>query len=250
MNILVRFFIFGTILILMLATLNLYSGGFDVLRWAVFASSLALIHVSNRSCTVGWIIIFAAIAIIFNPFYQFLHLTKEVWRGADVFVIMVFSVFFWRYYGLYKKGLRFERYVSSLFPNNIWVIADRTKDSSKKLGRLVESDANPDFTFRNIETGKKIAVECKYHSYFYKGKYGDFGTWWRKEQGERYRTYGTKHQIPVFVAVGIGGSPKNPRRLFFVPLEKLNNVPYGFITENNLKQFERERGARFIHPVN
>ena len=150
MNVLTRLFIFGTIFVLILATLNLYSGGFDVLRWAVFISSLALIYITHRSRTTGWIIVFAAIAIVFNPFYQLLHLEKEIWRGVDVFVIAAFSIFLWRYYGWYKKGLRFERYVSSLFPRNIWVIVDRTKDSSKKLGRLVESDTNPDFTFRHI----------------------------------------------------------------------------------------------------
>ncbi len=178
--------------------------------------------------------------------YQFLHLEKEVWRGVDIFVIVAFSVFLWRYYSVYKKGLQFERYISFLFPHNIWVIADRTKDSSKKLGRLVESDTNPDFTFRHIATGKTIAVECKFHSYFYKGKYGDFGTWWRKEQGERYRAYGAEHKIPVFVAIGIGGDAKNPQRLFFCPLEKLNNAPHEFITENDLKQFERKHGVQFL----
>ena len=247
MNILIRFFILGTIFVLVLAALNLYSGGFDVLRWAVFISGLALIYITYRSRTIGWMIVFAAISIAFNPFYQFLHLEKGVWRGADVFVIAAFSIFFWRYYGLYKKGLQFERHVSSLFPRNIWVIADRTGGGLfKKLGRLVESDTNPDFTFRHIATGKTIAVECKFHSYFYKGKYGDFGTWWRKEQGARYRAYGAERKIPVFVAIGIGGSPKNPQRLFFCPLEKLNNVPHEFITESDLKQFERKHGVQFL----
>lgn len=246
MNILTRLFIFGTIFVLILTTLNLYSGGFDVLRWAVFVSGLALIYTTYRNRTIGWIIIFAAITIVFNPFYQFLHLKKEIWRGVDVFVIVAFSVFLWRYYAIKKKGNQFEEYISSLFPKKIWVVADRTKDSTKKLGRLVESDTNPDFTLRYIATGKMIAVECKFHSYFYKGKYGDSGTWWRKEQGERYRAYGAEHKIPVFVAIGIGGSPKNPQRLFFCPLEKLNNVPYEFITENDLKQFERKHGVQFL----
>jgi len=217
-----HFFIFGTIFVLVLATLNLYSGDFNVLRWAVFISGLALIYTTYRSraTRVGWIIVFAAISIVFNPFYPFLHLDKEVWRVVDVFVIAAFSIFLWHYYyGLYKKGVQFENYVSSLFPPNIWVIADRTKDSSRKLRRLVESDTNPDFTFRHITTGKTIAVECKFRSYFYKGKYGDSGILWRKEQGGRYRAYGAEHKIPVFVAIGIGGSPKNPQRLFFALLK-------------------------------
>lgn len=245
MNALIRFFIFGTIFVLILATLNFYSGGFDVLRWSVLVSSLALIHITYRSRATGWIIVFGAIAIVFNPFYRFLHLTKDVWRWVDIFVIAAFSIFLWRYNDFYKKGLQFERYVSSLFPSNIWVIADRTKDSSKKLGRFVESDTNPDFTFRHITSGKTIAVECKYHSYLYKGKYGDFGTWWRKEQGKRYEGYGVENKIPVFVAIGIGGSAKNPQRLFFCPLAKLNNAAYEFIPEKDLKPFERKHGVPF-----
>ena len=136
MNVLTRLFIFGTIFVLVLATLNLYSGSFDVLRWAVFISGLALIYTIYRSGTIGWVIVFTAISIVFNPFYQFLNLEKNIWRGVDVFVIVTFSIFLYRYYGLYKKGVEFEKYVSSLFPHDIWVIVDRTKDSSKKLGRL------------------------------------------------------------------------------------------------------------------
>ncbi|MEK7554289.1 MAG: DUF6804 family protein [Patescibacteria group bacterium] len=116
MNILTRLFIFGTIFVLILVTLNLYSGGFDVLRWAVFVSGLALIYTTYLNRTIGWIIVFAAITIVFNPFYQFLHLEKEVWRGVDVFVIATFSVFLWRYYAIKKKGNQFEEYISSLFP--------------------------------------------------------------------------------------------------------------------------------------
>lgn len=246
MNILIRLFIFGTILILALASLNIYSGGFDVLRWAVFVSSLAFIYTTCRSRAIAWIIAFAAIAAAFNPFYHFLYLTKDAWRILDIFVVAAFSIFFWRYYGFYNKGLQFEKYVSSLFPSNIWVIADRTKDSSKKLGRFVESDTNPDFTFRHITSGKTMAVECKYHSYLYKGKYGDFGIWWRKEQGRRYESYGIKNKISVFVTIGIGRSPKNPKRLFFCPLAKLNNAAYEFIPERDLKQFERKPDAQFL----
>ena len=147
MNILIRLFIFGTIFVLILATLNLYSGGFDVLRWAVFVSGLALIYTTYRNRTVGWIIVFAVITIVFNPFYQFLHLEKEVWRIVDIFVIGAFSIFLWCYYSFYKKGLQFERYVASLFPRNIWVIADRTKDSSKKTWAFGRIRYQPRFYF-------------------------------------------------------------------------------------------------------
>ena len=246
MNTPTRFFIFFTIFILILATFNLYKGDFDFLRWTVFLSCLVLIHTTYRSKVTGWMIVFIVISIIFNPFYQFLHFEKEIWRGIDIFVIIGFSIFLQRYYSRYAKGLQFERYISTLFPSNIWVITDRTKDSSKKLKRLVESDTNPDFTFRNKSTGKTIAVECKFRSSSREGKYGDFGIWWSKEQGKRYEMYGSKHKIPVFVAIGIGGGPNNPKRFFFCPLERLNNTAYGFVTEKDLNIFERKNERQFL----
>lgn len=254
MNNLTRLFIFGTAFALLFAALNLYNGDFGVLRWTVFISGLILAYAAYQS-HVWWFIVFATITILFNPFYQFLALTKETWQEMDILAAAVFSIFITseetgtktslknkQDEENYKKGIDFEEFVSStLFPKNIWAIEDRTKDSSKKLERLVESDMHPDYRFRHKTTGQRFAVECKYRSKFFKG-----GIEWQKgQQGERYRVYGETHNIPVFVAIGIGGNPDNPARLFFCPLEKLGDVNHGFITENDLIKFERDPKKSF-----
>src|SRR3989344_3113998 len=62
----------------------------------------------------------------------------------------------------YKKGIRFEDYVAGLFPEPGFVIQNRSRDVSKFMNRMVESDMHPDFVFRNQKTGKSFAVECKW----------------------------------------------------------------------------------------
>jgi len=192
-----------------------------------------------------WFSYFVFLIFLFNPFYRFFYFSKTIWQAIDVVTVFSLLYFVFDYYRAYAKGVRFEEYVSSLFPKKIWRIVDRTKDSSKKLDRLVLSDMNPDFTFQYIQSGKMIAVECKYRSYFIKGKYGDMGYWWEKEQGERYKQYGEKMKIPVFVALGVGGTPVNPSRWYLCPLNVLNLAPYGFVTEKMLEKYKRN-GSVFI----
>jgi hypothetical protein len=218
----------------------------NLLRWYVIGLCLLLMTKTYDGKNWKWFWYFVFLIFLFNPFWKIFHFSKSTWQMIDVIVVASFLFYVFNYYRGYAKGVQFEKYVSSLFSKELWTITDRTKDSSKKLERLVESDMNPDFTFRHISTRKLIAVECKYRSYFARGKYGDYGYWWKKEQGERYKKYGEKMNISVFVALGIGGTPQKPNRFFLCPLNVLNTTPYGFVTEKILKPFERKIGEKII----
>lgn len=227
-----RIFVWLVVVVLLVAATGLYRGDFTILRWVVFLAGIVLIYTAYRSKKFYWLFVFAVLAVLFNPIIPVYLKNINVWRIIDLITAAVFGIFLWRYYDYYGKGYRFEDYVASLFPADYWTITDRTRDFSKVLNRSVESDSNPDFTFRHVKTGKVFAVECKYRSYFFRG-----GIEWNKRKGESYRVYGRSHNIPVFVAIGIGGSPKNPAELFFVPLEKLNDFPYQIIPKENLIPF-------------
>ncbi len=239
-EIILRVLIWGVIIILLAASVGLYQGDFAILRWAVSLSGIALAYTVYQSRKFYWLFVFIVAIIIFNPIIPLYLYSMNIWRVIDFMTAIIFGTFLWRYYDYYGKGYQFEKYIALLFPTDIWVIVDKTRDFSKVLKRRVESDTNPDFTFRHIKTGKMLAVECKYRSYFYKG-----GIEWDKRKGKNYRIYGESHKLPVFVAIGIGGSPKNPKQLFFCPLNRFNDSYYQIIAEGELRQFERDTRKQF-----
>ena len=241
---------FGIAYLLFGAGFGWFKTDLNLLRWYVSVWCLFLAIRTFIGKNFAWSSLFAVILVIFNPLFRFFNYTKSAWQMLDIATAILLIIFVFNYYRRYAKGVRFEIYASRLFPASNWVIADRTKDTSKKFGRLVESDMHPDFVFRYIVTGKKLAVECKFRSYFILGKYGDKGIWWKKEQGERYKKYGEVANVPVYVLLGLGGTPSNPNRVFLCPLRVFNTAPYGFVTEKMLIPFENtEKKQIFNFPL-
>ncbi|MBI2355706.1 MAG: hypothetical protein HYV13_00685 [Candidatus Doudnabacteria bacterium] len=239
-EVITRILIWIVIITLLVAAAGLYRGDFGILRWLVSLAGIVLSFIAYRSRKIYWILGFIGAVILFNPVVPIYLHNAKIWQVLDLVVAIVFGVFLWLYYDTFGKGYKFESHVASLFPRDIWVVVDKTRDFSKILKRTVESDSNPDFTFRHIGTGKILAVECKYRSYFFKG-----GIDWDKRKGENYREYGRKQGMSVFVVIGVGGSPKKPARLFFCPLERLNDSRYSIIREEELRQFERNSRQSF-----
>lgn len=227
------------VLVLVSAALGLYEGSFLLLKLAVFAVSLVFALVTYIGRKYVWIGFFGIVALLFNPIAS-IHLDFQMWRVVDVVAALGFSFFLWNYYNSYGKGYQFEDYVASLFPAYEWVIADKTRDYSKKFGRTVESDSNPDFTFRHTRTGKTFAIECKYRSYFYNG-----GFELTQRQLANYVNFGAKHNMPVFVVLGVGGSPKRPEKLFLVPIKNADGYRAGFFSKQDLGEFQRNPAGPF-----
>lgn len=223
---------------------NLLASKFPLARFVIFCGTLLFLVISFKGKKRFWTPFFAVVLVIFNPFYFIFDFSQENLKISYLLVAFVSALFVWRYYSTYKKGSLFEKFVSDRFPDGIWTIVDRTKDSTKKLGRKVESDQNPDFTFRHNTTGNKIAVECKYRSYFYLG-----GVEILKNQVKRYKEYSQKENIPVYVFIGVGNSPQNPNKLFVLPLDKAENLinkDSGIISKEDLKNFEITAKKEFL----
>lgn len=128
------------------------------------------------------------------------------------------------------KGISFEGYVEKLFARNEWKIEQ--DNTFRKLRRWVESYSNPDFVFIHRRTNKKIAVECKYKEKEYERIF-----WSYEDQIERYQNFSQKQNIPVFVILGVGGRPKNPKRVFLAPLSQ---IKYPDVKIDYLEKFERD----------
>lgn len=233
--------IFSILAVVFLAALSLGMTGINLqtARLLVFISAIYLLIVSFRTNEQSWTIFFSVVAVLFNPVGEILMLPAAQWRILDLFIIAGFALFFYRYYDGYRKGADFEKFVVSLFPEEEWIIEDWTKDKSKRLRRRVESDKNPDLTFRNAKTGKRIAVECKFRSRPWTDKTGITGISWDAYNHDSYISYGEKESIPVAVVFGLGGNPKLPERIFLVPLEKLGGFKGRIIPLKYLENFEK-----------
>lgn len=132
-----------------------------------------------------------------------------------------------------KRGIEFESYVENSFSRDAWEIEQ--KNTFRKLDRWVRSFANPDFVFVHRKTAKRLAVECKYR--FSLPRDGGRIFWANEYQIKSYQDFSQKEKIPVFVILGIAGSPKHPKRIFLIPL---GQIKYPDVKIDYLEKFERD----------
>lgn len=135
------------------------------------------------------------------------------------------------------KGRRFEGYIEDLFRKNKEWKVERDNSYRKLSKGWVESYSDPDFVFIHRRTNKKIAVECKYKPKEYERIF-----WAFEDQIEHYQNFSDKEKIPVFIIIGIGGKPKNPKTMFFVPLSL---VKYPEVKMDYLQKFKRDSKKYF-----
>jgi len=148
----------------------------------------------------------------------------------------------------YQKGTDFEAYVAGLFTrrSDYFAISDWTRDNyDKSKGIYVESNTNPDLVIRYKPTNEKFAVECKYRSGFYRSQKinGPVVKWAAPDQIRRYNAYSRSNRLPVFVAIGVGGSPKKPATMFCIPLR---DAKYPEIFPSVFEKYVRDPGRTFF----
>ena len=123
----------------------------------------------------------------------------------------------------------------SLFDEKEWNIENLTRDISEEVGRPVKSDSDPDLTVKNLNTGKKLSVECKYRSKFYIDRNKPGILWAKDYQIKHYNDFQQKKAHSVYIVIGVGRSPSKPESIFLIPLNRLR---YPFANEDYLKKFE------------
>ena len=212
------------------------SNSFEILRWSVLAVTTAIVIICLRSRRYYWGILFVIFGIIFNPWVH-PRFSRMEWTFIDILLSTSLVIWYFDYFRNYHKGLLFEQLVQNKFPKQEYVLVSATKDLHKKLKRFVESDANPDFVFREKTAGKTFAVECKYRSSYATGNRGDDGIWWDKIQGERYLRYSQQKNIPVYVAIGIEGNPKSPKIIALIPIDVIQKSYFKFIPKKVIEQY-------------
>lgn len=141
----------------------------------------------------------------------------------------------------YKNGYEFEKFVVKKFNPKYFKVKEWAGDKYVE-GVYAETNQHPDLLMEFLEyneNNKEFAVECKWRQKLYKNGL-DFST---TNQLNRYRDYSKKKNIPVFMALGLGGKGGSPEELYVVPLKDITK-PYMHVSE--LEKYKKDMKTNFF----
>jgi hypothetical protein len=142
----------------------------------------------------------------------------------------------------YEKGQLFERYIIDLFNQNSFELRNWRKSERHKDKMLLQDCANPDLELVFGRYNKyRFAVECKWREKFIERKI----TWASKDQISSYLDFENRCRIPVFIAIGIGGKPSRPEKLFVTPLRNIEM--FSEVYEADLIPYKRKPTSKFFY---
>lgn len=141
----------------------------------------------------------------------------------------------------YEIGHQFEKYITQLFNERSFELVKWRE--SKKFTRFSPfEDAKPDLEliFRGARK-YHFAVECKWRKEFRYGKI----TWATDYQRYSYMDFQYWTTTRVFIAIGIGGQPSNPDKLFVTPLDYISM--HNEVYESDLIPYKRKTQSKFFY---
>lgn len=141
-----------------------------------------------------------------------------------------------------KNGIDFEKYVVSKFPANFSIIS--WTGDKYVAGKYDLHNLDPDIVVgvKTPKTTVTVAIECKFHMGFYK----DSVYVAKNAQLKRYAEYQNEKNIPVFIALGVGGSGASPEELYLIPIKALK---YPVANRKYLQQFKVKTGCKLYYIV-
>jgi hypothetical protein len=147
------------------------------------------------------------------------------------------------FYDNYEKGRLFEGSIKRLFNERNFRL-----DKWHESRRIVDHYIPVSFTYPDLELvffiGRKqyrFAVECKWRQTFWNGKID----WAEPHQIDAYEYFQRQQRIPVFIAIGIGGSPSRPEKLFVTPLSHISHTTE--VYESDLILYKRKPQHRLFY---
>lgn len=120
-----------------------------------------------------------------------------------------------------EKGDLFEKFVIERFKKPFFTLIEWRSDKIHN-GTYAESNMYPDmeYYFKTNHAECTFAVECKWRSSFSEEKID----WAKDYQLDNYRKFSAERRMRVFVIIGVGGQPENPRSLYIIPLDEINSI--------------------------
>jgi hypothetical protein len=142
----------------------------------------------------------------------------------------------------FEKGRLFEDYIIKLFNENSFkLLAWRhAKNSYNQILPLSYSYPDLELVFVGAKR-HRFAVECKWRREFKGGRI----KWAEDYQIRIYQQYEYKNRIPVFIAIGLGGEPSKPEKLFVTPLCNISEYPV--VSESQLILYKRKPTNKFFY---
>jgi energy-converting hydrogenase Eha subunit C len=139
-----------------------------------------------------------------------------------------------------KSGDDFEKFIVKKFDKKYYKVKEWAGDKYIE-GIYAETTLQPDLVMElNLEySSATFAVECKWRSRVI-GNGLNVAT---KEQLERYKAYGEEKNMPVFMAIGLGGEGAAPKHLFIVPIQK---VTEDYMNIKTLYRYKHSNGNLFF----
>lgn len=119
----------------------------------------------------------------------------------------------------HDKGHNFEKSVQNLFPQDSYILVEKTHDIIQNEDRFVESSLNPDFKFRCKKTQFEFYVEAKYRSVLLQPIINH-------KQYERYKRF----QNLLFV-IGANGTSYEPDRYYIATLQTIHDFKKWFLLD-------------------
>ena len=134
------------------------------------------------------------------------------------------------YFGM---GNDFEDTVIRMFDPSVFELIHRTPRYDESHGRYVHGMELPDLRFKEISTGRKFWVECKYRSRFEP----DWSIeWCTRSQLTAYKRTSHEYRGPVLIVIGVGGTIEKPEKAYCLDLARINftTLYYGTFKENRV----------------
>ena len=142
----------------------------------------------------------------------------------------------------YEQGRLFEEYVKNLFNEKSFKLKRWRKSTFIPPDTFVSDISYPDLELIFARTSHyPFAVECKWRKRFYKGKI----EWAQEKKIQVYKQFQKEKGMIVFIAIGIGGEPSNPEKLFVTPLD--NICMHTEVYESDLLKYHRKPTRRFFY---
>ena len=147
-----------------------------------------------------------------------------------------------------EKGDAFENYVLNLFDltSGRFRLIDWRSDKMTANGHYALSNHHPDIVLelKDSRGYHRFAIECKWRSGLQHGKI----EWAKEYQIRNYKEYQDRQNMPVFVVIGLGGSPAAPERLSVVELDEA--AKYTTLFHSLLKKYDKYPTSSFFYDPN
>ena len=133
----------------------------------------------------------------------------------------------------FKTQSGFESFVVTLF-DPLFFKCKRLKNEHVYAGTGGNAEIGPDVVidFKQKDTHARFAIKCQYYANIAKNEVQLFTT----ERQRLFRQFEQESDMDVYYVMGFGGSPDDPRELFFLPAKAVKGE---YISKAALKQYSK-----------